>query len=60
MAFNIGIKWNRYLSSNIKIEYHDVYTHKGYNIAQWYVRDYSVGATDQDRSFLMTSIKAQF
>ncbi|CCB79666.1 outer membrane protein [Helicobacter bizzozeronii CIII-1] len=60
VAFNIGIKWNRYLSSNIKIEYHEVYTHKGYNIAQWYTRDYSVGATDQDRSFLMTSIKAQF
>ncbi|TSA83784.1 outer membrane family protein [Helicobacter mehlei] len=60
VALNLGFKWSRYVSSDVKIEYHEVYTHKGYNIAQWYVRDYSVGATAQDRSYLMTSIKAQF
>lgn len=60
VAFNVGFKWNRYVSSNVKIEYHEVDTHSGYNIADWYTRDYSVGATDQDRSYLMTSLKAQF
>ncbi|CRF46425.1 outer membrane family protein [Helicobacter heilmannii] len=60
VAWNMGVKWNRYFSTNIKIEYNEVDTHKGYNIANWYTRDPSTPATHQDRSYLMTAIKAQF
>ncbi|BDQ29374.1 hypothetical protein ASB7_12110 [Helicobacter ailurogastricus] len=60
VAWNVGIKWNRYFSTNIKIEYNEVDTHKGYNIANWYTLDPSAPATNQDRSYLMTAIKAQF
>ncbi|BDQ27487.1 hypothetical protein ASB1_11630 [Helicobacter heilmannii] len=39
VAWNLGIKWNRYFSTNIKLEYNEVDTHKGYNITDWYTQE---------------------
>ncbi|BDR28615.1 outer membrane family protein [Helicobacter suis] len=60
LAWNLGIKWSHYISTLFYSFVNEVDTHKGYNIANWYTLDPSVGATHQDRRFLMTAIKAQF
>ncbi|WP_121021358.1 outer membrane family protein [Helicobacter vulpis] len=63
LAFNIGIKWNRYITSDIRLVYHEVSTHRGYKVG--YNGPYNPNNPDfapntQDRSYIMTALKAQF
>ncbi|MFC3847930.1 outer membrane family protein [Helicobacter baculiformis] len=62
-SFNLGIRWNEYVTSDVRIVYHEVSTHRGYKVG--YNGPYDPTNPDfapntQDRSFLMTSLKAQF
>ncbi|WP_104758210.1 outer membrane family protein [Helicobacter salomonis] len=62
-SLNLGIRWNEYVTSDLRLVYHEVSTHRGYKVG--YNGPYDPNNPDfapntQDRSFLMTSLKAKF
>ncbi|WP_104728015.1 outer membrane family protein [Helicobacter felis] len=58
-SLNIGFRWSRFVTSDVRLVYHEVSTHRGYLVGS-NAYNPNFAPTLQNRSFLMTSLKAQF